>query len=460
MNSTRFIGLDVHRESVRACVRDSEDRIVLEKTMPCTRESLQGFGREHLRRTDLLALEATFHSWAIADVLGPFVTRVVVSNAQATKVIAQSKVKTDKVDARVISELLRIGYLPEVWMPDADTRELRGLCARRATLVSDAVRIKNRIHGVLAANLVPKPKGELFDAKGCRWLAALDLPERPTAQIQSDLRLLVLAQAELADHDERLVRRAWGDPRVKLLITMPGVDVTVALAVLAALGDITRFRDADHAAAYLGLVPSTRQSGDHCYHGPITKRGNGKARWLLIQAAQHLSGHPGPLGVFFRRLAQRKNRNVAVVATARKLAGIAWHMLTKNEPYRYAQPRPTQDKLARLRVRATGQKKPGGNLKGSARPAAYGTGCGTRTIPALPQIYRSEGLPPVPDPENLKAAERRVLEQIRILDYVNAIQQNALLPRKSTRKPKGERKYDRAPETGKTSEKEAVGSGI
>ena len=88
----------------------------------------------------------------------PFVSRVVVSNPQAKKAIAHSKVKTDKVDARVISELLRIDYLPEVWMPDSKARELRALCARRASLVSDRVRLKNRIHGVLAANLVPEPK--------------------------------------------------------------------------------------------------------------------------------------------------------------------------------------------------------------------------------------------------------------------------------------------------------------
>src|SRR5207302_11482476 len=130
--------------------------------------------------------------------------------------------------------------------------------------------------------------------------------------------------------------------------------VTVAQTVLAALGDVGRFPDGDHAASYLGLVPSTKQSAEHCYHGPITKAGNGHARWVLIQAAQHLRLHPGPLGVFFRRLAKKQNYNVAVVATARKLVVIAWHLLTNNEPYRYAQPRSTEGKLQRLRVKATG----------------------------------------------------------------------------------------------------------
>jgi transposase len=437
MNSIRFVGLDVHRDSVRACIRSADDKIVHEETLGCTRQALQSFGAERLQASDVLALETTFHSWAISDVLRPFVSKVVVSNPQATKAIAHSKVKTDKVDARVISELLRIDYLPEVWTPDPATRELRTLCARRASLVSDSVRLKNRIHGVLARNLVPKPKAEIFDDKGLRQLAALDLPENSRLQLASDVRLLTLTQAELQEHDRILIRYAWEDPRVKLLITMPGVDVTVALAILAALGEVDRFGDGDHLAAYLGLVPSTRQSGDHCYHGPITKRGNGKARWLLIQAAQHLGAHPGPLGVFFRRLATRKNRNVAVVATARKLAVIAWHMLTKKEPYRYAQPAPTQGKLARLRVRATGAKKKTGPAKGSPKSENFGTGRRTRTVPALPELYRDEGLPNSPPTENLKKAELRTLEQMRVLEYVRSLQNSDTQERKrSSKAPK------------------------
>jgi transposase len=170
-------------------------------------------------------------------------------------------------------------------------------------------------------------------------------------------------------------------------------------------------------------VPSTSQSGERCYHGSITKRGNGKARWLLIQAAQHLAKHPGPLGVFFRRIAARKNRNVAVVATARKLAVIAWHMLTRGEPYRYAQPRPTQTKLARFRVRATGLKRKTGPAKGSAR--APKAGVRKRTFPGLPELYASEGLPGVTRPESLKPAERRSLEQMRVLQFVEAVQQSS-----------------------------------
>ena len=156
--------------------------------------------------------------------------------------------------------------------------------------------------------------------------------------------------------------RSWQAPPMRssrqLLMTLPGVNYAVALGLLAALGDISRFRDGDHAASYLGLVPSTRQSGNQCYHGHITKAGNWPARWLLTQAAQHVARHPGPLGAFFRRLAKRKNRNVAIIAMARKLVLVAFLMLKNNEPYRYARPELMREKFSRLGETATGKRSP------------------------------------------------------------------------------------------------------
>jgi transposase len=150
------------------------------------------------------------------------------------------------------------------------------------------------------------------------------------AALASDLRLLQAVQAELDALDQQLAALAYPIPEVKLLMTLPGVDYPTALALVAAWGTVERFNSPAQAASYLGLSPSTCQSDQHCYHGPITKRGNPHTGWMLIQAAQQADRHPGPLGVFFRRLAHKKGRNVAVVATARKLATIGWHMLQNN----------------------------------------------------------------------------------------------------------------------------------
>ena len=158
-------------------------------------------------------------------------------------------------------------------------------------------------------------------------------------------------------------------------------------------------------------------------------QGNSHARWLLVQAAQHLDRHPGPLGAFFRRLAKKKNRNVAVVATARKLVTIAWHMLKNDEPYRYAQPIITEAKLSKLRVKATGKRRSGGNKKGAKRSPHYGSGKRTRPVRSIDQVYDVEGLPTLPP---FTAGERRTVEQAGATGYVELIHRARRIPRGKT----------------------------
>jgi hypothetical protein len=238
--------------------------------------------------------------------------------------------------------------------------------------------VKNRIHSILHERLISVPVPELFNPRGLAWLRELALDADGRAALDSELRILETLEQEVELLEDTLAQEAWGDEQVRLLMSLPGADFPIALMVLAALGDMQRFPRPQKAAQYLGLAPSTRQTGQHCYHGPITKQGNPHARWLLVQAAQHVGMHPGPLGVFFRRLAKHKDRNVAVVATARKLVVIAWHMLRNNEPYRYALPKTLEAKLARLRVRATGQRwrgrGPGNTPLGPIRPGTHPLG--------------------------------------------------------------------------------------
>jgi transposase len=421
------IGLDVHKRVVEAAILDEAGTVVRRARLACTHEALERFAREHLAPEDELALEATTNTWAVAAILRPFVGRLVVSNPLLTRAIAQAKIKTDKIDACVLAQLLRAGYLPEVWIPDPETRSLRELTQRRAALVAQRTGIKNRLHAVLHQRLLHPPVEDLFGPTGRRWLAALELDPLGRAIVEGELRLLDATSREIETLTQRLASCGHPDLRVRLLLTLPGVDLAVAQTLLAALGDVGRFRTPDHAASYLGLVPSTRQSAERCYHGPITKRGRSQARWMLVQAAQHLGRHPGPLGVFFRRLAKKKNRNVAVVATARKLVTIAWHVLQSGEPYRYALPRTTESKLARLRIAATAKRRPSGHAKGAPRPAAYGTGQGTRAIPSLDNLYAREDLPPL---QPLAPGEARMLHDTVTADFAQSVRLTHRVPRR------------------------------
>ncbi len=425
----RFVGLDIHKRQVEATVLDEAGKVVHRQRFDCTRAALQCFAAKWLGPESRVALEATTNTWSVFDVLAPLCGEVVVSNPLRTRAIAEAKIKNDKVDALVLAQLLRADFLPRVWAPDEPTRQNRRLCTRRVALVGDRTRIKNRIHAVLHQRLIRAPEGDLFSPKNLRWLVGIALDSDGRACVDSELRMLEGVERELELLGDTLAKHGFDDPRVRLLMTLPGVDVAIAQILVSTLGDISRFSNPDRAAAYVGLVPSTKQSGDpdHIYHGPITKQGKSHARWMLIQAAQHVAGHPGPLGAFFQRLAKKKNRNVAVVATARKLVTIAWHMLKNNEPYRYAIPRTTEAKLARLRVRATGERRKGGSFKGQPRSPNYGKG-GTSLIPALDDVYLKEGLPAL---QPLPTGEEKMLTQRKLITFAATVRQAHRVPHRA-----------------------------
>lgn len=417
----RFIGLDVHKRVVEACAVDPKGAILWRHRFGALRADLASFAKR-LFSTDRVALEATTNTWAVVEVIRPVVEEVVVSNPIRTRAIAEAKIKTDKVDAHVLAQLLRCDYLPSVWVPEQKTQDLRQLVGRRAALVGNRTAIMHRIKSALAQKLIVPDIGKLVGPKGRQLISEMKLDPQTRLLVDSDLALLTDLERQMDIVGRELRGRAYEDERIKLLITLPGVDVTVAQAMLAAWGDPGRFRDADHAAAYLGLVPSTKQSASTCYHGPITKQGNRRARVMLVQAAQHLADNPGPLGFFFRRLAKKKNRQIAVVATARKLAVIAWHLLKHGEPYRYALPHQTAPKLARLRTLGGGPRRARGQQPET--PARQRTrGVRTKTVPSLPEIYRCEGVPVATPPDKLRPGERDALARTKLLPFVQSLQQ-------------------------------------
>jgi transposase len=419
-----FAGLDLHKKDIEAVILNDAGQITLRHRFPTTRESITDFAQRYLSPLHQVAVEATFNTWAVVAILRPFVHSITVGNPLQTRAIAQAKIKTDKIDAKVLAHLLRLDYLPSVWIPDDDTRNLRLQTTERACLTGDRTRLKNRIHSILHQRLIQAPTGDLFSPENLAWLNGLALDPTGRQALNRLLGQLALVEQDLLASADALAHLAYADPRAKLLMSLPGVGFATAQVLLAAFGDLSRFPSADKAASYLGLAPSTYQSGEKTYHGHITKQGNSHARWMLVEAVQHLDRHPGPLGVFFRRIAKKKNRNVAIVAAARKLVTIAWHMLKNNEPYRYAEPQPTEEKYRHLRTRVTGQKRKTGPQKG--RPPLLGDGLRSRLIKGLPELYAAEGLPPL---ATSKPGEAKSLERSGLSNLAAQVLQTRRVPR-------------------------------
>src|SRR6266536_637338 len=273
--------------------------------------------------------------------------------------------KTDKIDARTLAQLLAGGFLPAVWLPDEQTRVLRRRISARAQLVRQRTRAKNQVHATLVRNLKGKPPvSDLFGAFGRRWLAAQELPADEQETVAACLRQIVFLDGEIALLERALAEQVLASAEMRRLLTLPGVNFVTAAALLAAIGDIRRFPTARQLVSYLGLDPRVSQSGSEpARHGRISKQGPGETRHVLVEAAWHASRTPGPLRDFHQRIAARRGGNIATVAVARKLAVIAWHMLSRGEDYAFARPSLTREKIRKLEL-MTGAKRQKGKRIG------------------------------------------------------------------------------------------------
>jgi transposase len=343
-----FYGLDVHKEFIQVCRLSPDGKQRQDFRIPATRVGIGSFARA-LTRQDQVALEVTFHTWAICQLLVPHAGRVVPVDATQVKAIAAARIKTDKVDAHTLAQLLRADFLPAVRMPSAQTWALRQLVSHRRLLLRQQTATKNTIHGVLLRQLLACPAGWTpFAQKTRRWMRALALPAAEQFMLDNALDLLEQIEARVARVDAQLLQQARISESAKLLMTIPGIDVTVAIGLLAAIDDVRRFPTPQKLAAYFGLVPRVRQSAGHCYHGGITKAGTSSGRHLAIEAAQVLARSSSPLAATYYRVRHKRGHNVAVTALARKLIHVVWHLLTRREPYRYAPISRTRTKLLRL----------------------------------------------------------------------------------------------------------------
>ncbi len=361
----RVIGMDIHRTFAEVVFWE-DGRLRWHGRVDMTRSGLQGFACS-LTKDDEVVVEATGNAMAVVRVLSPYVARVIVANPLQVKAIAHAHIKTDKIDAGVLASLRAAGFLPEVWVPDAETERRRRLVARRNQVVRHRTRVKNEIHAILAAHLVPPcPHAELFNGPGRAWLAKQVLPDDERGAIERHLRELDWLGEDLKVLDHDIGVAVVDDPAVRRLLTIAGMNVTVAAGLVAAVGEISRFSSPQKLVSYFGLNPRVRQSGlGLAQHGRISKIGRAHARALLVEAAWAAAKAPGPLHAFFVRIRARRGHQVAAVATARKMAVLVWHLLTKKTDYLWARPALVAHKVRALELQA-GRPMKKGNKRGSA----------------------------------------------------------------------------------------------
>jgi transposase len=328
-----FIGLDIHRHYAVLARMDEKGKLLDRRRLG--HEALPAY-LASLPERPRLAFEATSSWYYVCDLIESLVDDLVLSHPLKTRLIAEAKIKTDKVDATILADLLRTNFLPEAYLAPAPVRELRELLRLRASLVRMRTMARNKVHAVLIKRGLRPPVGNVFCQKGRRWLAevGLSLPQSYALAIASNLRIIDALSEEILVVNAEIGRRAEASEEAGWLDSMPGIGPFTALLILAEIGDVKRFPDASRLASYAGLVPSVHSSGGRTRYGSLTRQGSPWLRWAMVQAARSAVRRPGPLQDRYRRMKQRKPEATAIVDLARFMLGCAYAMLSERRPFR------------------------------------------------------------------------------------------------------------------------------
>jgi len=327
------VGTDVHKKSLQLCVLDDSGKRLRDCRIANTPESVRAVFGQFAAGTRV-ALEAT-HNWGMLyDVLSDLGMEVHICHSKEAKLIGQSAVKTDRVDAFKLATLLRAGLLPEAYVPGVESRELRGLVRGRASLMRQSTAIKNQIHAILRTNWISCPWTDTFGKSGRKFLEDLDVAESYKLVILSKLLVLDKIAEQVSVLNAEITRRAHLDARAMLVTTAPGFAEFRAVMLLAEIVDISRFSRSEKLVSYAGLNPREHSSGEKRYRGRISKEGSSWLRWIFVEAAHQAIKEEGKIRELYLRVSEKRGHNRALVAAAREVATAIFWMLKRMEPYR------------------------------------------------------------------------------------------------------------------------------
>jgi IS605 OrfB family transposase len=302
-----FVGLDVHKNYLQAAVVDGRGTLLKEGRIPNRIDEIRMFFADV--DDAKIVIESSSAWYHIYELLSKS-HKVVLSNPVKTKAIASAKVKTDRVDALTLANLLRGGYIAESYVPPRRIMDLREMVRHRASLVRIRTSLKNRIHAYLLMHGL-RMEGTPFSKMYVDRLRAIH-----DYRIDGYLNLIEALNREIDQASRMIMVEAKDDEYARLLRTIPGVGYYSALLVVSEIGEIERFPDSAHLRSYAGLTPSTHSSGGVTYHGNITKTGSRDLRWILTECTHnHIRTEPDSnITKFHNRLAKRKGKAKATNA--------------------------------------------------------------------------------------------------------------------------------------------------
>lgn len=334
-----YAGFDVASKGSFLYVRDRKGNKVESREIPTNRRSIRWAFERYKKKKIIVAVEAGGSTRWIYDLLTRMGIEVYVVNPNKVKAIADSKKKTDKIDAKILSELLRIDALPErVYMPEGNNRRLRDLIQARQTMIKGYTNLMNYLRGLLRQEGYSLKTRGLKNADYFSTIMKLNLP-RHIKEILLRHKNAIEALLEEKNKLEEGIIEEYKSDDIELIKTIPGMGDISSRTIQAAIGEIKRFKRAKQLTSYCGLVPSVRSSGERTEYGHITREGRSEVRRVGIQSAHAVlrgkSREYTPLKIWHARIARRRGKKTALVALARKLVTIVFYVLRDKKGYDY-----------------------------------------------------------------------------------------------------------------------------
>ena len=332
-----FIGIDYHKRYSVFCVIDAAGEVLERGRIEHTDPS--GFAvLVHRWPSCRVVFEASMNWHWLYEVLEAVLPAedIVLANPYKTRIIAEAQVKTDKVDAFILAQLLRGNLISSVHIGSRENRQRKEILRQRAFFVRQRTMLRNRIHRLLGGQHgVKLPQcSDLFGKKGLSFLEALELPAPAGLLLRQQLEMLRTVQLRIREDEKALEVMLEHTPALERVRSLPGMGMILAAVVVTEIDDITRFPSAQKLCGYAGLCPSTSSSGGRTFQGRLMPHCNKWLRWGFVEAAWVAVGCSPYFGSLYKaKRALGKKANTAILATARRMARITWQLLTQERTY-------------------------------------------------------------------------------------------------------------------------------
>jgi transposase len=341
-----YIGMDLHKLSSAFCVLDYDGKIVQEVTVRTCKEEIKkvivGLGKKKVLE---LVVEPVSQSHCYIDFMESLGVNVTLCHPTKVKAIASGKAKTDKIDAKILADLLRANLIPVAYHPPKEIRLWRELSRARNDLVEEQTAMKNQIHALLFRNGLEYSKAKIWTSIGLKWLKELEFDRIFKLKLDSKLHILESLKKEIKILEKEIDSTVKINRSMELLCTIPGISKVTAIMIMSEIGEIGRFSNERKLHSYAGLVPTIRASGGRVNYGHISKSGSKYLRYIMVQVAQHqkMLKHKVGLKWFYDRLIKDgKSNKTATVATARKLLTIVYKVLKEKRDFEERLPKTVQ----------------------------------------------------------------------------------------------------------------------